>query len=498
MERNSLLVTAGLISFILGVYIASVFFHGAGVGGFFILLSFGALACGAVLRDRKAVVLSVCLAFVALGVFRYEFWVTRPIDSALLGQVGVETTLSGFVAEEPDVREDGTRLVIALEYIESIEGESSMVRGRVEVFTERYPYRRYGDRLTIVGVPEIPEKFSGSGGREFNYPMYLKTRGVDLLMFRPTLIARGEGAGNPVRAGLFTFKNAFLEKLSLALPEPESGLAGGILVGSKQSLGKEWTERFRETGLAHIVVLSGYNMTIVAEWLGKLFLFLGFYGSITVSSVGIILFALLAGLGATVVRAALMALIVLFARLTGRTYFMGRALLLTGTGMIIENPGILAHDPSFQLSFLASLGLVFAAPPIERKVPWLGKHPRIKEVIVATLATQILVLPLLVFQTGSLSLLALPANILVLPLIPAAMLASFAAGVATAVFPPLATTFGFPAWSMLSFVLEVARIGSELPLASIPLPGVSGPVLVVIYLTISFFLYLSWKNGSRE
>ena len=127
-------------------------------------------------------------------------------------------------------------------------------------------------------------------------------------------------------------------------------------------------------------------MTIVAEWLAVLFLFLGFYPSIIMASIGIVLFTLMTGAGATVVRAAIMALLVLLARLTGRTYDVSRALLFAGVIMVAIDPGILLYDPSFQLSFLAALGLLHVAPLIKPYFSKPRRSPILEEVVVSTLA----------------------------------------------------------------------------------------------------------------
>jgi competence protein ComEC len=278
----------------------------------------------------------------------------------------------------------------------------------------------------------------------------------------------GKDEGHPVIAALLAIKHTFSGAIDHALPSPESALLSGLLLGGKQSLGAEWIERFQTAGIIHIVVLSGYNMSIVAEWLVVAFRFLGFFGSLSVGALGIVLFALMTGAGATVVRAAILALLVLLAKATGKTSEMGRALLFAGATMVAVNPSLLSFDPSFQLSFLASLGLVFVAPILDTRIG-LWKGSRLwREVLISTLATQLTVLPLLLFQTGMLSLVALPANLLVLPLIPLSMLLGFLAGVGALFFPFLATLFGAPVFLPLAFIFVVAEYAAQIPYAAVP------------------------------
>ena len=286
-------------------------------------------------------------------------------------------------------------------------------------------------------------------------------------MLFPSVTLLGMGEGNPITGTLFGVKARFESAIGDALPSPQSALLSGLLLGGKQSLGATWLERFRIAGIVHIIVLSGYNMTVVAEWLAVLFRSLGFYGSLGAGSVGIILFALMTGGGATVMRAAIMALIVLLSKATGRSYDMGRALLVAGALMVMQNPSILLFDPSFQLSFLASLGLIFISPILERHISLFRKLPMWREVLISTVATQVAVLPLLLYQTGMLSLISLPANLLVLPLIPLTMLCGFVAGAVALLSPTLGVFIGLPAYGLLSWILTVATYAEKIPFAAL-------------------------------
>ena len=128
---------------------------------------------------------------------------------------------------------------------------------------------------------------------------------------------------------------------------------------------------FRIVGLIHIVVLSGYNMTVVADGVARLFRFLSLRSRTVVGTVLIILFSLMVGGGATVIRAAIMTILALIARTLGRVADAGRLLFIAGIIMLLENPRILLGDPSFQLSFLATLGLIYLSPLVEKRLMWI-------------------------------------------------------------------------------------------------------------------------------
>ncbi len=422
-----------------------------------------------------------------IGIFRYELWIDHDVDTLLEHTTHQHAQFEATVVDEPDVREGKTHLTVSLMKLRSA-SSSQIVNGTAEITVNRYPEYHYGDTLLIDGKLKKPEVFIEPDGRVFNYPAYLLSKGITYQLLFPNVTLLGVNHGNVVMSTLFIVKSRFEEAIKTAVPSPQDALLSGLLLGGKQSLGKEWLERFQITGIVHIVVLSGYNMTIVAEWLVVLFRSFGFYASLSVASIGIILFALMTGGGATVMRAAIMALIVLLAKATGRNYDMGRALLVAGALMVLQNPSILRDDPSFQLSFLASIGLIYASPVFEAYVSLFKRIPFLREILISTLATQLVVLPLLLYQTGMFSLISLPANMLVLPLIPLTMLFGFIAGVVSLMVPSIGFLVGLPAYALLSWVLTVARYGADIPHATLHAGNIPSGVVVVLYLIIALVI----------
>ena len=195
-------------------------------------------------------------------------------------------------------------------------------------------------------------------------------------------------------------------------------------------------------------------------------------------------------------RAAIMAVLVLLAKATGRNYDMGRALLFAGALMVLQNPSILLYDPSFQLSFLASLGLIFISPIVDRRTTLFKKLPMLREVFVSTLATQIMVLPLLLSQTGMLSLIALPMNLIVLPLIPLTMLFGFVAAVLTLILPSFGVVVSFPAYLLLSWILHVADYTSHIPYAAVA-TSVTPHVTFIMYVFLTLFIWYEHRASLR-
>jgi competence protein ComEC len=192
-----------------------------------------------------------------------------------------------------------------------------------------------------------------------------------------------------------------------------------------------------------------------------------------------------------------MALLVLLAKSTGRKYDITRALLLAGFFMLIHNPKILVFDISFQLSFLATLALILVSPLVEKKMIFVTKKYHLRELIVATISTQIFVLPFLFYKMGLLSVFALFTNILILPVIPLIMFLGFLTGILGFISVFLSIPIGFICSLLLSYVLKIIYIFSHLPFSSIAIKSFPIILVVIIY-GIIFYYILSFKSDTRK
>ena len=435
----------------------------------------------------------------ALGVLRFDITDWRQDSAALNAYLGQAVAAEGRIVVEPDERENSTRLIVAVDAVKNQAPEpkedtlSYMIESRparVLVVTERFPKFSYGDRVSVEGKLQKPESFETDTGRVFDYPQYLAKDSIFYQISFAKVALIGSGEGSSVKHGLFTLKEAFLSRIEAVIPEPHSALLGGLLVGAKQSLGKELQDDFRKTGIIHIVVLSGYNLTLVA---GALMWFFGTFlkkrWRLSVGALTIVLFVIMVGASATAVRAGLMALLVLLAQGTGRTYQITRALILTGFLMVLHNPYVLLFDPSFQLSFLATLGLIQLAPRVERYFRFIPAKGKLREIVGATIATQIFVLPLLLSMSGEFSVVGLIVNLLILPTVAATMLFGFLTGVAGFVSSVLSMPFAFITYALLTYQLKIVELFASLPFASVTIPYFPAWLMLGIYATLIALVY---------
>jgi competence protein ComEC len=426
----------------------------------------------------------ILCAILLLGGVRGVYWKEGYEHRQTLIRVDVPLTLRVYVDEEPDRRESMTHVA---SIVRQVNGETMTEEVRVRLSLLPFPAYAYGDVLEVQGKTKLPEVFTTDQGRVFDYPMYLATKGVTHTMMLPRveIVAR---EGMFLMHTLLSWKHGMIDVLEKLYPDPHQALLSGMLLGEKRSLGEEWIDYFTRAGIVHIVVLSGYNMTIVAQWLMVMFRPLGFYPSLGLGALGIVGFTIMTGAGATVVRAGIMALLALLARALGRAERMGRALLIAGVLMVMHEPAIIVYDPSFQLSFLATLGLVFVSPVIESRMQWFRNQPLFREVVIATCATQVTVLPFLLYLTGMLSVVALPVNLLLLPFMPLVMLLGVVSVVLSFV-PFLGTLVALPTTALLDVVLEVSRLSAELPLATF---AVQLPLLFTAML-YGCVVFVIWK-----
>lgn len=468
---------AVVIGFALGVAYCSLYTFSWGSFGFvvFLFVLFG-IGYAIVRRQAYLVVLAALLAFCAGGI--RTALVPTELQAAFVSLLDQRVTFEGTLVAYPDAREGSMRL--------TVETEKEAATTRVIAVAPAHKEFRVGDRVFVSGTLSLPEPFETAGGRTFDYDSFLAKDGIFALVdpARVEVMGRTRHVSLELMRVLGSGRDAFMRAVGRSIPEPESALAAGLIVGGKQGLGKELLEAFTTAGLIHIVVLSGYNVTVVAEAVLRALGFLPRRIALTVAASTIGLFVLAAGAGAAAARAGAMALLGLIARTTGRTYAVMRALFATLLGMLLWNPLLLVYDPGFQFSFVATLGLILLVQPMEQFFSWI-KATFVREVAASTFAAQIGVLPLLLFQTGNLSLVSFIVNIIVLPVIPLAMgfaaVASFVGLIMPNVADGFVTAVGLPAYGLLAYVIGTARFAASLPLAQVVVPAFPFWVVAVAY-----------------
>jgi competence protein ComEC len=454
-------------------------------------------------NSRLGLFLAGCAA-VALGGGR--FVLVQPANSA--GYIhtfnGTRNVLvTGQVVEEPLQRDRFIQLPVAVSEL-LIDGQPMSASGLVLAQTWRYPVVPYGATVRLYGHLEPPEALGSPG-----YASYLRRQGIRSIMSYPQLDILSAEGGNPFYKALLNIRDHGRAVIRQALPEPQASLLTGILLGDDSGMPREWVEAFRTTGMTHIIAISGFNIALLIALLDR---FSGLFLPRRTAAIAIMilvaLYAALVGGAASVVRAAVMGIVYLVAtRLLGRPTLTVSALLVASFLMTLWNP-LTLWDVGFQLSFAATLGLMLYAGTwtawTERRlmagstsfVRWRAVR-LVGEVLVVTLAAQILTLPLILYHFGRLSLASLPANILVLPVQPGVMVTGGLTLLAGTISPVLGQIAGWSAWLFLGYTTGVIGLLAEVPGASMPLEMSPGAV-AFIYLAIGMVTILAMVNQRQR
>lgn len=396
-----------------------------------------------------------CLGVITLcaGMVWYGFFDPGALKMDV--SVGTKIEITGVVVEEPDMKDNTQKLVIS---------PTDAPGEKIAVSTKRYPEFAYHNVIHLSGTLEKPKAFDG-----FDYPAYLAKDGIYFVMGFPD--ASLVSAGSPgVLGRLFAFKKSFMRSIESVMPSPQSSFLNGMLFGAKSDLPKDIQNEFIVTGVSHITALSGYNITVIIIFVGFI---LSWFASRAVSfylSVAlVVVFVLATGASPSVVRAACMGIALLFARHIGRQGMALNALVFTAFVMLLFNPKILRYDVSFQLSFLAVLGLVYISPYFENKLKHIPDFLNLKQSLIATVSAQIAVLPVILYVFHEVSVIAPLTNMLVLPLVPVVMLLGFLSGTLGFVSYYLALPLAYPLWLALSYQLGVIHYFAQFSYAQLAL-----------------------------
>lgn len=482
-----------------GVLISSFFTLGMVIVGLATVVGTAFLFVGVFHVELRKVFIIIAIFFICLsaGILRFHAKDVDEPKNTLDNFVGETVVLEGVIKSEVERREGSQRIVLLADKI-TLRDVHYLINQKILVSTELFPEFSYGEKISVDGKLSKPKNFITDVGKEFDYVNYLKKESIYYTTSFAKVESLGEGYGGNLKTGILAIKKKFLGSIEQSIPAPESALLSGLLLGVKSSLGDRLQQDFVNTGLVHIIVLSGYNVTIIAEALIKMLSFASISAGIYFGSLAIILFAIMTGAGATIIRASIMAILALVARATGRNYDITRALLIAGVVMIIQNPYILVFDISFQLSFLATLGLIYVSPIFQKWFHFLPERFGVREVAGATVGVQAFVLPFILYKMGNLSLIAPITNVLVLPFIPATMLLGFLAGSVSFILPVSGLPFAWATYLLLHGEIWIVETFSRIPFGSIEIMRFPLVLVIIFYAGITWLLCRYYRKIEKR
>lgn len=459
----------GILIGVVGVQYISQDFFGSAVWGWV-----GISAVVLVLWRRSVFLIPlVLLGGMVIGLWRgsIDMHALLPYEK-IAGHV---VTIRGSVSEDPD-KDPGGNVVLRLAVTEI---DTHELGGKVWVSTKTPADVKRGDIVTVNGK-------LGEGFGNFSGVIY---RANTIKVQRPE---PGDVAGR--------VRDWFASGIRGAIPEPAASLGIGYLVGQRRSLPPELDEALKIAGLTHVVVASGYNLTILVRLARRLFVKISKYLSALAAAGMIVAFIGITGASPSMSRAGLVAGLSLLAWYYGRKFHPLVLLPFAAAVTVLVNPSYAWGDLGWQLSFAAFAGVMVMAPLAQAYFFGDKKPGTVRQILGETIAAQIATLPILILAFGQFSNVAILANLLVLPFVPLAMLLTFIAGVGALVAPGIAVFVGTPATWLLQYMTEVARYLAHLPWALSQVNSNAG-IVVIMYgfiLVGCAYMWLKTKFHLRD
>jgi competence protein ComEC len=470
----------------------------------------GAAIAGPVRQLRLAALL---LLAIALGGLRYQP-VTHLRDDVTIWRLADrgEILVQGIVSADPKWTEEGQQIILKTEAARR-EDIAAPIDGLLLVNLPPYPTYHYGQRLIVRGI--IREPPPARRPNAFNYRSYLARKRIFAMMQEPAAVTAQPGnAGNPALVALLAFRTHCHSLMLRALPEPEASVAGGMLLGLKATIPDRIYTTFSANGITHVLVISGWHLSLVASVITGVATRLRFSRGQTFwfSLVAIWIYALFVGATGTVLRAALMASLTVLATATERKTEPWTLLMAAALGLTLWNPHIL-WDLGFQLSMLATASIFAFLTPIQA---WLEDWPPLRwwasgwitDPLSVTLAAQTLALPLILYHFGNLSLVSPLSNVLLVPAVPYVMMLcaiALAINVPAALLGSIAGIgivagwvaqgLWLVAWLPITYMTSGAALLASVPGASLPLPPFPLWLLLGYYGAVAgWWLWQQWAR----
>lgn len=445
----------GCLGFLVGVG-AIALIDGYRFSNYIFIFVAAGLLLGILIFRYKWMILLACAAGILAGLWRgnllsTELTAYQPYYNSVLN-------INGRVSQDPSFGDQGDQRL----NLTDVRIGDRPLRGKVWVSAGKADIKR-GDVVTVSGK-------LGPGFGTIAATMY-RAEIVEIIRPNPGDIAR-------------RVRDYFAGGVRKGIPDPAASLGLGYLVGQKTALPQELEEDIKAVGLTHAVVASGYNLTILVVFSRRLFMRVSKYAATVASILLITAFMLVTGLSPSMSRAGLVAGLGLLVWYYGRTMHPFVLLSFAAAVTVMIEPSYIWGDLGWYLSFTAFIGVIVLAPLVHHYCWGIEKSPGLlRDLIVGTLCAQIVTTPIILFSFGLFAVYALPANLLVLPLVPLAMAGTFIAGIAGLLVPALAVYFAFPATAILTYSTAAITYVANLPNSQMEITF-NPPVMVAGYIVL--------------
>lgn len=436
--------------------------------------------------NKKKLLLGVLIFF--LGAFYFKFWIQNEIGIIHRYIDKDNITIVGYICNSPDIRQSKAVYDIDVLYVEeksAIKKASGKVRVSI-LLDKKSKIYNFGDVIKIKGRLKKPKGKRNFGG--FNYRAYLFQKGITATMFSKKAKKLGVYPVNPVVKLAFSARTKTIQFFKMNLPKNISAILSGLVLGIKGEIPRDTLEGFKDTGIMHLLAVSGLHVGIIYKMLQELFYYLGLPRKLSLLFQGfiIIFYCCMSGLTPSVVRATIMIIIMILSNLTGRQYDSINSLCIAALIILVNNP-LSLFSISFQLSFCAALGIILFYDFFRNPLSILPRF--LSDSIAAGISAQILVLPFSAYYFNKISILGLISTPIVAPAASVALVLGFVASILSFCFLPLGKVLVEISGLIIMVIEKIVVFLSKCPFAYIIIPQVN-PFLLFIYFV---FLALSAK-----
>lgn len=415
----------------------------------------------------------ICVAGCVIGLWRGSIDEQQlTVYHALYDQ---QLTISGTVADDVDTGKNG-EAVIRLQQPRS---NQHTLPGKLWISSStKYDIKR-GDNVTVYG--KLLPGFGNFAGTMYRASV------VKVQRPQPGDVAR-------------QVRDWFADAIRRAVPDPQAALGIGYLVGQRRALPEELSSALQIAGLTHIVVASGYNLTILVRLSRRIFITVSKYLSALTASGMIVVFIGITGLSPSMSRAGLVSGLSLAAWYYGRRFHPLVLLPFAAAITVLIEPSYVWGDLGWQLSFAAFAGVMILAPLLQRYFFGEKEHGIVRQILGETISATIVTLPILIGSFSQVSNVAIIANLLVLPFVPLAMLLTFIAGVGAIVVPNMAEIVGLPASWLLGYMVHVTEFLAKIPwaISEIKVPQWTIGAAYIGIILVTLYLWRATRLDLRE
>ncbi|MFZ2560251.1 MAG: ComEC/Rec2 family competence protein [Candidatus Nanoperiomorbaceae bacterium] len=504
--HSSWLIAATGLGFLVGVGVANLDAAQYFVGAFWLVASIILLILALISRTRAMIVVIV-LAGILLGIARGN-WALGELAN-YQNFIGRSVEIEATVSDDPGLSASNST-TLKLDSVKirvAADGHSQAIGGHVfaSVMANKSDIKR-SDVVQLSG--KLKDGF-GSFSASMSYAR------LDRITELP--------GSDPARE----VRDFFGQKLRKVIPSPASDLGMGILAGQKTALPPALTAAFIAASLMHIVVASGYNLTILVRFARRLFAKISRLAALIFSGMLVLAFANMTGFSPSMMRASLVAILSLIAWYYGRKFHPVVLLLIVAVITVALDPTSLWGDAGWWMSFSSFAGVLIFAPLVKsyfwgdqkefrpksklrnifRRQKTLNiksndrqdlveKKHSVREIFIETFSAQLMSAPIIALMMGQFSPYGLLANLLVLPIVPLAMLMTFIAGVATLVLPIglVTTIIAWPATQLLNYIIDVTSWVADFPGANQQVSFGVLPTVIVFSVILSLILLMKCRT----